>query len=473
MPQNLSTSNRPDTLILPVETLTREFDAKLHLALRAVSRGWRVIFGGRTAIHAALPNLPQSIYVSKGIRTGHKHIFKLLEQFRHVIVALDEESLIRQSDEALLMMLDEETFNRPRLLYAWGKSDADVWRKFKGYRGNPIVEAGNPRADLLRPELAQYFAPDAEALRRQFGEYIVLSTNFSIVNHYIPDHVRFRTAKGADAARKEALKSGLVEHKRRIFDAFRELIPELAAAIAPVNLVIRSHPSENAAVWIAAAAGHKNVHVVHEGPLAPWLMAAKALVQNGCTSAVEAAIIGTPVLAFRPHISETYEIGLSNGLSTDCRTARDLISTARDILRGHAAPNQAERMALLRHHIASVEGPLSCERILDSLDIQANLLAAPRDNRLKPRLAALAGHYRRRAIRAFTTRLRHSKSSATYTSHKFPGFTEAMVTSRIARFRQIFPQLPPVSLRWLTKDIVSIEPKREFQSDIPTGSKAS
>jgi surface carbohydrate biosynthesis protein len=456
MSESISNINsRPGTIILPVETLSREFDAKLHLGLRAVARGWRVVFGGRTAIHSALPSLPQSIYMAKGIRTGNRRIFKLLEQLGHVIVALDEESLIRQSDEAFFMMLDDATFNRPRLLYAWGKSNADAWRRFKDYHGKPILEAGNPRIDLLRPELSEYLAPDVNELRQRFGNYVLVSTNFSVINHYIPDHVRFRTAKGTDLERKEALKSGLVDHKRKIFEAFRELIPVLADAIAPVNLVIRFHPSENPTIWTAAAAGRKNVHVVHEGPMAPWLKAARALVQNGCTSAVEAAIVGTPALAFRPAISVDYEVELSNRVSVDCRTAKDLISAVQAILGGTSPPDdrlRAGQMALLRHHIASLDGPLSCERILDSLDTHADLLDAPQGNYLSRRLAGLAGHYRRRAVRAFTTRLHRSKSSSSYTSHKFPGFTEEMVASRIERFRRVFPQLPNVSRRWLTSD---------------------
>ncbi len=461
MPQDaLINPSRPGTLILPVETLTREFDAKLHLASRAASRGWRVVLGGRTAIHSILPSLPKSIYLAKDARTGSRRIFRLLDQLGHVIVALDEESLIRQSDEASLMMLDAETFNRPRLLYAWGESNADLWRKFKGYRGSPIIETGNPRIDLLRPELKEFYAGEARLLRQRFDEYVLVSTNFSMVNHFIPDHVRFRTAKGTDVARKEALKSGLVRHKRKIFEAFRELLPALADAIAPVNLVVRFHPSENAGVWTTAAAGRKNVHVTNEGAIAPWLMAAKALIQNGCTSAVEAAIIGTPALAYRPQISDDYEVELPNRVSVDCRTANDVISALQRILNGTpplAGGSLAAGRFLLRHHISSLDGPLACERILDSLDAHADLLAAPRDNRLQQRLAGLAGHYRRRVIRAFTTRLSRSKSSADYTSHKFPGITEEMVAGCIERLRRIFPQLPALKHHWLTQDIIVIE----------------
>ena len=75
MTQNFAISGQlPDTIILPVETLNREFDAKLHLGLRAVARGWNVIIGGRTVLHSSLPHLPRSVYLSKGIRTGNRRI---------------------------------------------------------------------------------------------------------------------------------------------------------------------------------------------------------------------------------------------------------------------------------------------------------------------------------------------------------------------------------------------------------------
>ena len=458
MPVTSKPSQLPDTLILPVETLNREFDAKLHLALRAAARGWKVILGGRTAIHSRLPSLPRSVYLAKGIRTGNRRILRLLDSFGHIIVALDEESLIRHSDETLLMMLDEETFNRPRLLYAWGKSDADVWRSFKGFHGQIILEAGNPRADMLRPELSGYYRPQAEALNQRFGEFVLVSSNFSMVNHYIADHVRFRTAAGTNAARREELKDGIRAHKQTVFDAFRAMVPQLARAIAPVTLVVRPHPSENAATWEAAASGLANVRVVHEGPMAPWLMAARALIQNGCTSAVEAAIIGTPALAYHPVVSSQFEVALSDGLSKDCRTPDELLSALSVVLSEPRKPGRqldAVQTRLLNHHIASIEGALSSERILDSLEIHADVLRTPA---LHPAsyLRGLISHYKRRAVRAVTTRLPGSPSSASYTAHKFPGIGDDLLADGIGRFRAILPQLPPVTWRRIGPSIYEI-----------------
>ena len=62
----------PRTFIIPVETLNRELDGKLLLALYALQRGWKPIIGGRTIINSQFPDLPQSVMLGKGIRVGNQ-----------------------------------------------------------------------------------------------------------------------------------------------------------------------------------------------------------------------------------------------------------------------------------------------------------------------------------------------------------------------------------------------------------------
>lgn len=450
----------PDTLLIPVETLNREFDAKLLLALRSKMHGFRPIIGGRTVIHDRLPQLPRSIYLAKGIRTGNRLKMSILNDLAHIIVALDEEALIRINDEALMLMLDEETFNRPRLLFAWGRSNADVWKRYDGYRGTPIIEAGNPRIDLLRPELRDFHSAAADKLRERFGRFVLLSSNFSAVNHFIPDHLRFRVAPGAPKQRTDELKSGLRNHKQALFDRFRALVPALASAIAPASLVIRPHPSENAATWSALRAGHDNVHVIHEGPIAPWLMAASALLHNGCTSAVEAAVLGTPAFAYRPTVNPDYDPVLPDALSMPFAEDGPLIEALTEHVNGTREPPglTAGQRSLLAEHIASVDGELSVDRILAALTERRDELGGGHGPNLSDRLSGYLRHYLRGATRQVTTRLRGGKSSGRYVAHKFPGISEAEVNARIARFRRIMPELPALQARQRLPNVFELEP---------------
>jgi surface carbohydrate biosynthesis protein len=445
----------PRTFIIPVETLNRELDGKLLLALHAAKRGLKPIIGGRTAINEALPSLPQSIFLSKGVRVSNRLMFWAAEQLGHIIVALDEESLVRYHDEALFMMYDKATFNRPRILFAWGRDNAELWRSFPGYGGAPIVASGNPRADMLRPEVRAFYADDVARIASRYGRFALFSSNFSFVNHYIPDFTRFRVTGDASAERSGEILTGIKAHKKTLFDAFLRLIPDLARAIAPANLVIRPHPSENGATWQAAAQGLGNVDVVHEGPIAPWLMAAGVLVQNGCTSAVEAALLGTPAVSFRPVRNDEFDPPLPFAVSTQATTPAETIAATTDALAGRAVvpPNAHEELAA---HIASIDGALAVDRMLDAFDIYRDRLAsAPAPSPLHRVLgqAVLAQRNLGRVVRA---RMK-GKSNAAYTAHKFPGLDEEALVTRIAKFRSLDATLPAIRVAKLKESIFALE----------------
>ena len=410
------------TLLLPVETMNREFDGKLLLALLAAERGFKAIIGGRTLMHAKLHQLPRSIYFSKGIRSGSRVISEILQRLGHVIVALDEEALIRFPDEVFLMKLDDQTFNRAALLFAWGKSNADVWRKFKGYRNTPIIESGNPRVDMLRPEVRKYYQPHANHLIEQYGSFVLLSSNFSFVNHFIPNYVRFNMARDAPKAKVDEARNAFQEYKRILFRSFLDAIPSLAAAVKPNRIIIRPHPSEARDAWVKASNGVENVEVIHEGPMAPWLMAAKALVHNSCTSAVEAALLGTPSFAFMPVISQEHDFALPNSVSQQVSTVRELcerVSAALSEKQRPDGPSPVQRL-ILDQHIASIDGSLASDRIVDLLVEMSGQAAIWANHTILDRLVGLSLHHRRNLLRMIKTRRRLSKSSAEYTRHKFP-----------------------------------------------------
>ena len=393
--------------------------------------------------------------LGKGVRVGNKLVFWLAEQLGHIIVALDEESLVRLNDEALYMMYDAATFNRSRILYAWGHDNAQMWRGFKAYAGAPIIESGNPRIDMLRPEYRGFYEDEAARIRKRYGRHVLFSSNFSFVNHYIPDHTRFRVTGDAPPERSGELRTGIKAHKQAIYDAFIALIPDLARAIAPANLVIRPHPSENPETWRAAAQGLPNIHVVHEGPIAPWLLAASVLIQNGCTSAVEAAILGTPAISFRPVRSAEFDPPLPFAVSTEAVTARQAIDAVRDALAGHWIAPPAARAALA-DCIASLEGAFASERILDALETHRDRLATAPAPSLTRRWVGLAAHAHRSLRRSVATRLK-GKSSAAYSAHKFPGLDEEVLAAKIAKFRQLNPALPAGRVVKLRESIFALE----------------
>ena len=90
------------------------------------------------------------------------------------------------SPEYYAWRYSEDTFKVIDRVFAWGADDAEFFAGYPGYSGAPLHVTGNPRIDLLRPEVRGYFAPEVEALKRRYGDFILVNTNFSFVNNFVP-----------------------------------------------------------------------------------------------------------------------------------------------------------------------------------------------------------------------------------------------------------------------------------------------
>jgi surface carbohydrate biosynthesis protein len=359
-------------LILPCETRSRELDAKLLLAVVAAGRGVSSVVGSKKPVDLNLSRLPAGVYVGKSMTARSRHNLLAARACGHRIVAWDEEGLVWASREVYWRTkVDARTLNTPELLLAWGEDNAAAWREHPAYRGTPIAVPGNPRADLLRERLHPYYAPAAGALRRELGRFVLINTNFSRVNHLQPRqnrHLRWLREQRPDDPR-----GGFAAHKFTLYQAFLELMPRLSEALADALIVVRPHPSESLAVWQALAARLPNLVVRREGGIAPWLLAADAMVHNGCTTAVEAFALGCPALAYVPERSARYDHPLPNGISVACERVDELVSRLQDCRRDRQGAYLCQsrdetRRALIRRSLAGFDAADSAsDRLCDVL----------------------------------------------------------------------------------------------------------
>lgn len=444
------------SLLLPVETLNREFDAKLLLALHAAARGWEVVLGQKTALHRRMARFPRSVYVAKGFRWGREREFREIRALGHTIAGMDEEGLVNVSDEMWLSRSDSPTMRHLALIVAWGPDDARLYRRAAHLGDTPVVETGNARVDLLRPELEGFLAPEAARLRERYGDFALVNTNFALVNRYVELNAPVQMGNWLPQEVAEGLKSNWLGHKKQLLDAFLALLPRLAERLAPQTLVIRPHPSENAELWREAAEGMQNVEVVHEGTVAPWLLAARVLIHNGCTTAVEAAVLGTPALAFRPVTREGFDNDLPNGLSEEFADAEALAARAAELTRAGQEGRVAlspERQALLARHLTALDGPLACQRLLDAFEQRIG--PPPPIEPLS--YAAARGHIvRRRVKRALRSTSKWAGRKSALLGHQFPHVPLAEVETRLGQLDAALGGIAEIEAEKLAPDLFRI-----------------
>lgn len=425
-------------LLLPCETQAREFDAKLLLAAVAAEQGFRVFVGAKKEMDRKIGALPRGLYLSKSLTKRNLVTYGMLRRLGHTVVCGDEEGLVWPSKAQYLNdKVHAPTLARADALLAWGRENAAVWRESPGFAGAPVYEVGNARVDLLRPELRALHAADVEALRAEHGRFVLVNTNFSRMNHYLPGGSRQadRLDQGGDA--EQDLFLGLAAHKRRLFEAFRKMLPALARAVPDVTVVVRPHPSERQATWHEAAAGCPNVRVLHQGAVVPWLLAAEATVHNGCTTALESYLLGRPAIAYQPVTSERFDLQLPNLLSHRTFEQPGLLEAVRAQLDGRLRPDPSEvakREELIDQYVTGRSGPLAAERITDVLLELAGTSRAAASVPLAPRLVVRAAAAVRSAARLVEAHLPGHHNNRRYLRHMFPGATVDEARARIQEY---------------------------------------
>lgn len=439
-------------LILPCETRFREFDAKLLLACHAAERGWRVTLGALREIDERAARIRRGIYVAKGVTHRRLEVIERLRRLGHVITAWDEEGLVYASPEVYrATKVDPGALNLPRRLFAWGEANAQAWREHPDYAGTPISVTGNPRTDLLRPELRDYFAEEAARLRAQHGDFILINTNFSRLNNYLPgeNHQRQLLEDGGGRiVSPDDPRLGWARHKQALFEGFLKMAPAVARRFPGHKLILRPHPSESPDIWRRVLADCPNAEVVYEGNVAAWLMAAAAMVHNGCTTAVESFLLDRPAIAYRPVVSEAFDHPLPNGLSLEALDLEALFARLEALLGDDGtlrAAAMAERRDLVRSHVASSEGDSACARIMAGLE---EVAAAPEDALPFPaaRALAVATTEARLLVRRLGALKPRRLRKAAYRRHKFPRVSRDEVAGSVRRFGALLDRFEGVGV---------------------------
>ena len=440
------------TLIIPVENQVRELDPKLLLACIAAKRGFSAVIGSHREIDLRITSFPRSIYLNKSFTIRNLQMFRIMHKLRHEIVTWDEEALVHLPPEMYYSRrLSPLTMKYIAHLFAWGEDNAELWRQYPEFpAGLPIHITGNPRSDMMRPEMRVFYDNDVKEIRNLYGEFILINTNFNHVNAFFPAQNLFQPTKGPDEepdfgkagrgmTRKYA--EGLRDHKQAIFEAFQRLIPELEQAFPHYTIVVRPHPTESQEVYNKIAAQCERVRVTNEGNVVPWLMATKALIHNGCTTGVEAYVMGVPAISFRATVNEYYDYGfyrLPNLLSHQCFHFEELQVTLRKILAGEVgAANGKERKELIDRYLAAQEGKLACERIIDVLEQTME----GRSNLPKPLLSDLLSGWckahGRRLKKWFKSYLPGSHAPPEFHRHRYPEVSIEELQARVSRFKQM------------------------------------
>jgi surface carbohydrate biosynthesis protein len=445
-------SNKKVSVIIPVENQVRELEPKLLLACIAARRGFPCIIGSHRIVDFRIASFPPSLYLNKSFTVMNLKMFKIMRKLGHQIVTWDEEALVHLPAAMYYSRrLSPLTLKYVSHLFAWGEDNAELWRQYHEMpKDMPIHITGNPRGDLLRPELSAFYEDSAKHLRKANGNFILVNTNFNHVNAFYPSQNLFKPLKtrGAEPQFGKAARGmtrdfaeALRDHKQTIFGHFKNLIPALDEKFPDFNIIVRPHPTENQEIYQQIAARCKRVKVTNEGNVVPWLMATRALIHNGCTTGVEAYAMRVPAISYRAAINEEIDQGfyrLPNRLSYQCFNFDELVKTLEKILGVKTeAIDEADRQALFNQYLAAQDGPLACERMVDVLEDITRDQSGFRRPAAPYRWVGRSLANGRRLIKWSKSFVPGSHAPPEFHRHRYPGVSLEELRSLVLKFQKI------------------------------------
>ncbi len=460
-------------MLLPVENQVRELDSKILLACIAAPRGFTSYIGSRREIHFNITDFPPGIYLSKSTTAASDMMFRIMRNLGHDIAAWDEEALVHLPAETYYSRrLSPAAMTYVSRFFAWGEDNAELWRQYPYLPKDAVIEVtGNPRNDLLRPEMHAYYDSEVAKIKQNYGDFILVNTNFNHVNAFTPVQNLFQPVeisgdipKTGRAAKGMSIEyaAGLRDHKQAIFEDFQRMIPALDKAFPNYHVVVRPHPTESQEIYHDIAARCQRVVITNEGNVVPWLMATKAVIHNGCTTGVEAYVMRVPAITYRASINETYDFGfyrLPNLISHPCFSFEELELTLKKIIAGEMGPADGDdRDQLIKHYLAAQEGPLACERMADVLDE----IVEGQTNRARPAMAARMAGWSLWAVRTLIKRYKDSRPAShnrpEFQRHRYPKLSTDDIRERISKFQHILNQRMQLKVEKFLDQFFKISP---------------
>ena len=363
---------RRRVVYLPIEITVRELDAKLLLAIEALKHGCEVIIGQKWLMEANVPYMPPGLIMSKTLTKRDGLTSKLAKQHGYVTAAIDEEMPGLVASKEKLRWVDPDTVAATDLVMCVGEDHrAAMIGRFPETASRCRV-VGNPRWDLLRPGVRDYYRPVAEALRRQHGRFILVNTNSGIVNSVkgSPEQVLKRQIRWGKIDPTKEADQRLMEDRARFresnFATMKEILRQLPGRFPDHRIVLRPHPNELVETWREYLKDVPRIIIDQSHAAAAWIMAAEALVHTNCTTGAEAYALERPAICVEPLETDTclnYLAHYVNFRATDVEST--LAAVERHLcpaLERFAYP--AEFAETYRRFISAGTGDLATTRVL-------------------------------------------------------------------------------------------------------------
>ena len=290
--------------------------------------------------------------------------------------ALDEEGLVWHSTSEYSKRVSPTAINEALSVYCWSKCQKEaILTSFNGEVPATNIEVtGNPRYDILSPKYIPFHRFNLDQLRTDSRQFILINSSFTAGN-WNPDLYQTGTYLEHQKNRGKIKSLESLQfytekelYTKKVFAEYVKLVELLSSCFTDLDIIVRPHPDENHTNWKNLTTHLPNVIVTADGSMTYWASKAISVVYTGCTTGIEAYVLGSNIINFSPFHDYRFEPQLPNSLVTP-------LSSPQEVLRRistNLSHKPSQQNITLPQHLKDLMPPIkqnksSCELIAESI----------------------------------------------------------------------------------------------------------
>ncbi len=226
--------------------------------------------------------------------------------------------MVCTEEECFLEVFSREAAENCDVFFAQSQlHQAVIERRFPTLRGR-IRTVGNARVDFLSSTRHQHFEAEVKEITDAYGPYILFNTNYAQINSIWKDknHVAQIAALAGllDTSSKESITEYKLkwEWEKLNREAMVNLIDWTIETLPEKNIILRPHPGEIADFWEDRYGSCERLHIVPRSNPHPWILGSELVVHTTCTTGLEAALMGKPVVNVVPGPHPTFDFATNH-----------------------------------------------------------------------------------------------------------------------------------------------------------------
>jgi len=323
------------SVILPIESYHREIDFKLLLGAILVEEDSPVILSQHNLVNEISKLLKPSVYIGKNMYRNHISGWINesinLRKNGHILVHLDEEGAFYWGDESewdrrLKLRMNLKEVKEEDFILTWGDYQKNFYEKYTDSQN--VIATGHPRFCFHIEKYQEIYKKRVQEIEEDYGNFILITTSYDLSNSAFGHERVFSKENYFDFSSSDSVKNfgKWWLHTSKMCSEFVNLILNLSQELPEgINIVIRPHPSESSELYEAAFRNFKNINIVSNDSIVPWILASKFLISEGCTTIFEAKRLGKDVLIFNPLDNPEMEMFLPGIMGQKIKEASEVI----------------------------------------------------------------------------------------------------------------------------------------------------